>query len=101
MAQCMLSLANGNPDVLCDEEFCLFWRAVDHLGVAQDEWAGCAIQHFALLDDGHDLAAWLISAKGRVATDAVRQAVDEALDDEETSAQPPAGCALVEEIDPR
>jgi hypothetical protein len=71
MAECKLSLANGKPDTLCDEDFCLFWRAVDQIGVAQGEWSGCAIQHFALLDGGDDVAAWLISAKQRVAAGAL------------------------------
>jgi hypothetical protein len=97
MAQCMLSLANGMPDVLCDEEFCLFWRVVDLLDVAQSDWSGCAIQHFALLGGGQELAAWLISAKERVTVDALRQAVDDALADDDTSTPPPAGCVLADE----
>ena len=98
MAQCMLSLANGMPDVLCDEESCLFWRVADQLDVAPSEWSGCAIQHFALLDGGHDLAAWLISAKKRATVDSLRQAVDDALADDGTSAPPPSGCVLADEF---
>jgi len=101
MAQCMLSLANGIPDVLCQEEFCLFWRAVDHLDAAQGEWSGCAIQHFALLDNGQEIAAWLISAKERVAVDGLRYTADDALTGGPETPPPPAGCVLLEELDPR
>jgi hypothetical protein len=97
----MLSLANGEPDVLCEEESCLFWRAMDHLDVAQSEWSGCAIQHFALLDDGQGIAAWLRSAKARVAADALRYATGDALPDDGDATPRPAGCVPVEELDPR
>ena len=66
MAECLLRKANGRPETLCDEQACAFWRVADQLGVAEDtEWSGCAIQHFALLDDGQEIAAWLLSAKER------------------------------------
>jgi hypothetical protein len=97
----MLSLANGEPDVLCEEEFCIFWRAADLLDVAQGEWSGCAIQHFALLDSGQEIAEWLMSAKERVAADAVRHTVDDAMAGEPETTPPPAGCVLMEELDPR
>lgn len=95
MAQCMLRLANGMPDVLCDEESCLFWRVADQLDVARSDWSGCAIQHFALLDGGSDLAAWLISAKERATADALRRAVDDAFADGDTT-PPPGGCVLAD-----
>jgi hypothetical protein len=98
MAQCMLSLANGMPDVLCDEESCLFWRVADQLDVAESDWSGCAIQHFALLDGGNELAAWLISAKERATADALRRAVDDAIGDGENSTPPPGGCVLADEF---
>jgi len=101
MAQCMLSLANGERDVLCQEEFCLFWRAVDQLGVPQGEWSGCAIQHFALLDGGEDIAAWLMSAKQRVAADALRYTIDDAVSGDDEATAPPAGCVLLDELDPQ
>jgi hypothetical protein len=99
MAQCMLSLANGERDVLCQEEFCLFWRAVDYLDVTQGDWSGCAIQHFALLDAGQEIAAWLMSAKRRVAAGVLRYTVDDAMSGED-GWTPPVGCMLVEELDP-
>jgi len=62
---CKLRLAAGMENVPCDEERCTYWRLVDHLGVPTDD-AGCAIQHFALLDGGEQIAAWLLSVKERV-----------------------------------
>jgi hypothetical protein len=100
----MLSLANGKPDTLCEEGFCLFWRAVDQLGVAQGDWSGCAIEHFALLDGGDDLAAWLISAKQRAVADALLLEATEVSmveDGDPVSTPVPEGCVLVEELDPR
>ena len=73
MADCLLRRANGRPDTLCDEEFCAYWRVVDHLGVAEEsDWKGCAIQHFALLEGGEDLAAWLLSVKERAVAEAAK-----------------------------
>lgn len=63
--QCELKNANGIPDVECDEEECIYWRVAGHLGVAEYE-DGCAIQHFQLLDDGAEMATWLLSVKARV-----------------------------------
>jgi hypothetical protein len=63
---CQLRLANGEPGVECDEEFCIYWRLVDQIGVAeQSDWSGCAIQHFALLEGGGAIASWLLSVKIR------------------------------------
>jgi hypothetical protein len=74
MAECLLRKANGRPDTLCDEHACAFWRVVDHLGVSVDaDWSGCAIQHFALLEGGEELAAWLLSAKERAAAAAAER----------------------------
>jgi hypothetical protein len=76
MAECLLRKANGRPDTLCDDQACAFWRMVDHVGVAADaDWSGCAIQHFALLDGGEDLAAWLLSAKERAEAAATARGV--------------------------
>jgi hypothetical protein len=73
MAECLLRRMNGRPDTLCDEEYCIFWRVVDHLEVSeQADWYGCAIQHFALLEGGADLAAWLLSAKERAAIEQMK-----------------------------
>ena len=63
--ECELRSANGMPGVDCDEDECIYWRVADHLGVAEYT-DGCAIQHFELLDDGHEMAAWLLSVKDRV-----------------------------------
>ena len=79
MAECKLGLANGQPDTLCEEESCLFWRFVDHLDVDQSGWSGCAIQHFSMLDGGQDIAVWLLSAKERVLADAKRACAQGAL----------------------
>jgi hypothetical protein len=75
MLECKLRAANGEPDVVCDGEFCTFWRVIDLIGVVeQGEWSGCAIQHFALLDGGRDVAAWLLSVKQRVEAEAKAEA---------------------------
>jgi hypothetical protein len=71
VAECLLRKANGRPDVLCDGDSCVFWRVVDQLGVIQErDWSGCAIQYFALLDGGEEIAAWLLSAKERALAEA-------------------------------
>ena len=63
--QCELRNANGMPGIDCDEEACVYWRVAGHVGVV--EYAdGCAVQHFELLDDGAEVAAWLLSVKMRV-----------------------------------
>lgn len=63
MSDCKLRSANGFAAVHCDEERCVFWRALEHLGTGEGE--GCAIQHYQLLaDDG--VASWLLSVKERV-----------------------------------
>jgi len=50
----------------CDGEACLYWRAVGHLGLAEED-AGCAIQSLGMLDDsGDEVAHWLHSVKERV-----------------------------------
>lgn len=49
----------------CDEETCVYWRAVDHLDV-DSEGAGCAIEHFQLLEGGEEVATWLLSVKSRI-----------------------------------
>jgi hypothetical protein len=75
MIECKLRAASGQPGVVCDGEFCTFWRAVDLIGVTeQGEWSGCAIQHFALLDGGREVAVWLLSVKKRVEAEAKAEA---------------------------
>jgi hypothetical protein len=75
MVECKLRAANGVPGVVCDGEFCTFWRVVDLIGVAeQGEWSGCAIQHFALLGGGGEVAGWLLSVKERVEAEAKAEA---------------------------
>lgn len=50
----------------CDGEACVYWRAVGHLDIPQEE-AGCAIRAFRMLDGGQsDVAAWLLSVKERI-----------------------------------
>jgi len=60
---CKLGEANGLPSQLCDNDACVFWRAVTHVGAEQAE--GCAIQHFEMLGDAN-FAEWLLSVKDRV-----------------------------------
>jgi hypothetical protein len=75
MVECKLRAASGLSGVLCDAEFCTFWRVVDLIGVGeQDDWSGCAIQHFELLDGGRDVAAWLLSVKERIEAEARAEA---------------------------
>lgn len=47
----------------CDEEHCLYWRALEHLGSGEAD--GCAIEHHKLLADDA-VSAWLLSVKERV-----------------------------------
>lgn len=50
----------------CDGEDCLYWRAIGHLGLAEED-AGCAIQRLSMLDGCDDeVAQWLHSVKERV-----------------------------------
>ena len=63
MSECKLRAANYQGLVRCDEEKCVFWRALEHLGTPEGE--GCAIEYFELLaNDG--VAEWLLSVKERV-----------------------------------
>jgi hypothetical protein len=60
---CKLKQANGIEGEHCEGEPCLFWRAVENLGVPTG--SGCAVQYFEMLgEDG--MAAWLLSVKERV-----------------------------------
>ena len=71
MLECQLRKANGVSGVLCDEDRCAFWRVVEQLDAGRsDEWTGCAIQHFSLLEGGEEVAAWLLSTKERVEAEA-------------------------------
>lgn len=63
--ECKLRVANGLGHVPCEGESCTYWRLVGHLGV-DEESSGCAVQHFALLDGGREIAEWLLSVKSRV-----------------------------------
>lgn len=50
----------------CEEDTCIFWRAVDHLGVESPR-SGCAIQYFELLgEEGSEIASWLLSVRDRL-----------------------------------
>ena len=62
MRTCELSATHG---VLheCDEEHCLYWRALEHLGSGPAD--GCAIEHHKLLAND-EVSAWLLSVKERV-----------------------------------
>lgn len=63
---CELRKANAIHGVPCDGPNCVYWRLVDHLGLVEGVDAqGCAIQHFALLEGGEQIAAWLLSVKER------------------------------------
>lgn len=70
MDECELRRANDVVAVHCDREECLYWRVLEHVDEHVDEHdgprEGCAIQHFSLLDDGHEMTAWLLSVKLRV-----------------------------------
>jgi hypothetical protein len=64
---CRLRAANGLDGVECDGPDCIYWRLVGHLGIAEGvDDAGCAIQHFRMLDGGQEVAAWLMSVKRRL-----------------------------------
>lgn len=62
---CELRAANGQPEQHCEGEQCVYWRVAGHLGLVETH-AGCAIQHFGMLDGGDELARWLLSVKDRV-----------------------------------
>ena len=61
---CKLKAAVGER-ACCDEEACVYWRVLGHIGV-DAEAEGCAVQHFALLDGGAEVASWLLTVKNRV-----------------------------------
>ncbi len=63
--KCELRRANDLGDAACAEEECIYWRVAGHLGLAETE-AGCAIQHFQLLEGREELAEWLLSVKQRL-----------------------------------
>lgn len=63
--KCDLNHANGVHGAPCTGDQCTYWRVAGHLGVAEES-SGCAIKYFSLLDDGTELAAWLLSVKRRV-----------------------------------
>jgi len=70
MPQCALKAVNGQPDVACDGQECVYWRLVEQLDLSSAPLPEqCAIQHFSLLDGGSRIAAWLLSVKLRVEGD--------------------------------
>jgi len=64
--ECNLRHALGVEGVSCDAESCVFWRAVEHLDIAPAERVGCALEYFELLEDGEEVAGWLLSLKRRL-----------------------------------
>lgn len=66
--QCDLQHANGLHGEACVTESCIYWRVAGHLGV-EEQVSGCAIKYFSLLDDGTEIAAWLLSVKRRMEGD--------------------------------
>jgi len=60
---CRLREANEVHGESCDGSTCVYWRAIEYLGVVQGE--GCALQHYELLGDVR-MAQWLLSVKERV-----------------------------------
>ena len=76
MSDCELRSGNGLEAVQCDEDCCVFWRALRHLG--SGEGNGCAIQHFQLLADDN-IAAWLLSVKERVERTIAEESAAEAV----------------------
>ena len=65
-SECKLRMTVGHPGMPCEGEECVYWRVLGQAGIHQGSGAGCAIQHFQLLDGGEDVAAWLLSVKRRV-----------------------------------
>jgi len=66
MDECELRRANDIVGVHCEEEECVYWRVIEHMDEHDGPQNGCAIQHFALLDGGDVMVAWLLSVKTRV-----------------------------------
>ena len=66
MDECELRRANDIVGAQCDHEECVYWRVVEHIDEHDSPREGCALQHFALLDSGDEIAAWLLSVKTRV-----------------------------------
>lgn len=63
--ECKLRKTNGMPGMLCDTDSCIYWRVAGHMGL-DDDFEGCAIQHFEMLEGGERMAQWLLSVKQRV-----------------------------------
>lgn len=71
MSECILRAANERPGLGCDAEACLYWRAVEGIGLADPlEPEGCAVQKLRLLEGGAEVAEWLLSVKERVEANA-------------------------------
>jgi hypothetical protein len=66
MDACELRRATDIVGAHRDQQECVHWRVVEHMGEHDGPREGCAIQHFALLDGGDEMAAWLLSVKRRV-----------------------------------
>jgi hypothetical protein len=66
MDECELRRSNDIVGVHCDQDECVYWREVEHMDAHDGSREGCAIQHFALLDGGDEVTAWLLCVKRRV-----------------------------------
>lgn len=67
MPECELRAANGHAGFGCDAESCIYWRAVEGIGLTDPiEPEGCAVQKLRLLEGGTEVAEWLLSVKERV-----------------------------------
>jgi hypothetical protein len=69
MDECRLRQANEIQGVECDAERCVYWRLIDQLDLpaGYEDRSGCAIQHFALLENEDSaVAKWLLSVKERI-----------------------------------
>jgi hypothetical protein len=65
--RCELRASLGLSEEACEEQRCVFWRAVEQAGIeCESAGEGCAIQYFGLLEGGEDVASWLLSVKDRV-----------------------------------
>jgi hypothetical protein len=69
MDECELRRANEIVGFHCEQAECVYWRVVEHLDAHGGPRKGCAIQYFALLEGGDEIAAWLLSVKMRVDED--------------------------------
>lgn len=67
MVRCELKAVVRGVEIACDQESCVYWRVVDHLGISGANHSGCAVEYFDLLGErGAEIASWLLSVKERV-----------------------------------